>query len=101
MRILFVGYHNPYFETMTECIERAILKQGHQLATYDYGTWKIPGRIRDRISILNKWDLQSINDGLYDTALKFNPDLVLVNGGSTISAGTIEKSKNAFLNAKP
>lgn len=100
MRILFVCYHNPYFETMTECIERAILKQGHQLVSYDYRSWKIPGRIRDRINILHKWELQSINDGLYAAALKFDPELLLVNGAYTIAAGTIEKIKKRFPHCK-
>lgn len=100
MKILFVGYHNPHFQTLTECIERAIVGLGHELCTYDYRAWKIPGRIRDRINLIHQWELQFINDGLYAAALKFNPDLILVNGGYTISAQTITKIKKHLPHCK-
>ncbi|MFQ5964669.1 MAG: hypothetical protein ACE5KZ_10320 [Candidatus Scalinduaceae bacterium] len=61
MKILFSGYHNPNFITITEYIERAILKQGHELETYDYRSFIIPGRIREKVQFLDQCILKELN----------------------------------------
>jgi hypothetical protein len=100
MKILSVNYRNPHLETMTECIERAIVGMGHELKPYDYRSWTIPGRIRDRVPFLQNLNLRSLNNALASTALKFNPDLLLVTGGYTISGGTVEKIRKKVLECK-
>lgn len=89
MKILYVGYHNPNFISITEYIEGAIAGLGHELLTYDYRDWLIPGRVRDRVEFLHAWDISRINKNLIKKAEKFKPDILLVNGGWTISPNTI------------
>ncbi len=98
MKIFFVGYHNPHFLSFCEYIERAITSLGHDLESYDYRDWLVPGRIRDRVPALHKWDMQRINNNLIRKVEKFRPDVLLVTGGWTISAETIihlKKETNA------
>ena len=89
MKILFVGYHNKNFMTITEYIERAIVDLGHTLEIADYRDWHIPGRIRDRVGFLDAMDRKRINQDLVKHAQRFKPDLLLVNGGWTIYPETI------------
>ena len=89
MKILYVGYHNPNFMSIAEYVERAISGLGHDLESYDYRDWLIPGRIRSRVPFLNEWDEKRINKNLVKKIAKFKPDILLVNGGWTISPDTI------------
>jgi spore maturation protein CgeB len=98
MKIFYVGYHNPHFISFAEYVESAIKGLGHELATYDYRDWLIPGRIRDRVRFLHLWDLNRINENLIRKVKKFRPDIVLVNGGYTISAATVSTIRS-FSNA--
>ena len=93
MKIFFVGYHNPHFLSFCEYTERAIKSLGHELAVYDYRNWLIPGRIRDRVPVFHKWDMQRINLNLIAKVKKFQPDVLLVTGAWTISAETITRLK--------
>ncbi|MCK4821562.1 hypothetical protein KA005_37695 [bacterium] len=61
MKILFSGYHNPNFITITEYMESAIKALGHELIVFDDRQHIIPGRIRRRLKRLNRFDLQHIN----------------------------------------
>jgi len=94
MKFFFIGYHNPNFLSITECIERAIKRSGHTLMTADYRDWLIPGRLRDRISALNSWDMKRINGKILKQAMYFHPDVMLVNGGYTIFPETILEIKH-------
>jgi len=93
MKILFSSYHNPHFITITEYIERAIERLKHSLITYDDRKFIIPGRIRERMLFLQKWDLNRINNKLISLAARCKPDLCLVAGGHRIFPDTIKKIK--------
>ena len=94
MKILFSGYHNPYFFTITEYMERAIESLGHELFVFDDRQHIIPGRIRARIEWLNKFDLNHINREMVSLALKTKPDIAIITGGHRITASTIRTLKN-------
>jgi len=93
MRILFVGYHNPYFISITEYVERAIENLGHVLLSFDDRKFIIPGRIRDRIPFLEHLDLARINKQLLSFAIEHEPDICLVSGGHRIFSKTIKELK--------
>jgi spore maturation protein CgeB len=94
MKILFSGYHNPLFMTITEYIERAIQKTGHSLISFDDRAFIIPGRIRERAPFLQSWDLNRLNNKLISLAFRCEPALCLISGGQRVSPETIEKIKS-------
>ena len=57
MKILFSGYHNPDFLTITEYMEMAIENLGHKPVVFDDRRHIVPGRLRRKIGWLNKFDL--------------------------------------------
>jgi spore maturation protein CgeB len=93
MRILYSGYHNPHFMSITEYTERAIVSLGHTLKIYDDRRFLLPGRVRERIKFLQDMELSGINDGLVRTARKFNPDVYIASGGQRISSSSIDRIK--------
>jgi spore maturation protein CgeB len=90
MKILFSGYHNPNFVTITEYMESAIKALGHDLIVFDDRRHIIPGRIRQRIRWLDQFDLQHINKKMVSLTLKAKPDIVIVTGGHRISGSTVK-----------
>ena len=93
MKILVTGYHNPHYETVTEYMERAVQALGHDLLIFDDACHIVPGRIRSRISLLEKADLRHINGRLLARMQGTKPDLVLVTGGDRIREETIRALK--------
>ncbi len=91
MKILFTGYHNPHFVTITEYIENAIKKLGHELLSFDNREFIIPGRIRERIPFLQEVDLKRINHNLIRLIDSFQPELFLETGGHRIFPETIKR----------
>ena len=94
MKILFSGYHNPKFLTITEYMEMAIEALGHELLIFDDRQHIIPGRIRARIEWLNKFDLNHINREMVSLALKTKPDIAIITGGHRITASTVRALKD-------
>jgi len=90
MKILLSSYHNPHFITITEYIEFAIRKLNHELIRFDDRQHLVPGRIRNRIKFLERFDLQNINRKFISLALDTKPDLVIVAGGHRIQAKSIK-----------
>ena len=90
MKILFSGYHNPNFLTITEYMERAIESLGHELLIFDDREHIIPGRIRARIKWLHQFDLNHINREMISLALKTKPDIAIIAGGHRITALTVQ-----------
>ncbi len=90
MKILFSGYHNPNFITITEYIEQAIQTLGHDLIVFDDRQHIIPGRIRRRIKWVHELDLKHINKQFVSLSLNTRPDLVIVTGGHRIQAQSIK-----------
>jgi len=94
MKILFSGYHNPNFLTVTEYIENAFKSRGCEIFFFDNRRFLVPDIIRKKISYLNKLDLMRINNHLISVAKSFMPDLFLEAGGYRILAQTVHKIKN-------
>ena len=94
MLILFSGYHNPHFVTITEYTERAIEKLKHSLISFDDRAFIIPGRIRKNVLFLQNWELNRLNKKLISLALRYKPDYCLVSGGYRILPDTIKKMRD-------
>lgn len=93
MKILFCGYHNPHFLTITEYMEKAIVSLGHELCVYDDSQFLLPGRLRGSVNILHCFDLERLNRRLVSAAHKFGPDVCIMSGGERILPDTIEAIK--------
>jgi spore maturation protein CgeB len=91
MKILFSGYHNPHYDTVTEYMERALRALGHEVIVYDDREHIIPGRIRSRAGWLHRLDLANINRRLVKTARQGKVDAVVVTGGDRILGETIRR----------
>jgi len=80
MKILFVGHHMPHYLHTNVYREKAIRELGHELIFFDDRKFILPGRIRDRVVILQKWDFNRLNYKLIETAKDTQPDLIIVMG---------------------
>lgn len=96
MKILYAGYYNPHFMTVTEYVERALRGLGHELETMNYRSWLVPGRIRSRVRALDEWDAARLNRLLIRKAEKFRPDVLIVFGATNIYPGTVTEIKKRF-----
>ncbi len=95
MKVLFSGYKNPHFMAVTDYIEIGLKEMGHEVHFFDYRSYLLPGRIRDRVPALERWDLRRLNGSLRERARALKPDLFLVAGGHTIEPETIQAAKSA------
>ena len=93
MKILISGYHNPHYLTVTEYIEEATQRLGHEVRPFDDRRHLIPGRARYRFKRLNELDLLFINRNFLTLALDTKPQLVVVTGGFRISGESIRRLK--------
>ena len=93
MKILFSGYHNPHFETVTEYTESAIRESGDHLMVFDDRDFWLPGTVRQWSETLNRWDLRRLNRRLVTAASTHRPDVCLVQGGHRISANSIREMR--------
>lgn len=91
MRILVCGYHNPHYATITEYIERAVDRLGHERVSFDDRGHIFPGRLRKRIPILETISLAAINRNLVGIARRVQPDLILVLGGHRIRRAALQR----------
>jgi len=89
MRVLFSGYKNPHFQAVTDYIETALKDMGHEVLYFDYRSYSLPGRLRERMAFLENWDRRRLNGRLIEAARAFRPDLFLVCGGYTIEPRTV------------
>lgn len=90
MKVIFSANRNPYFETFTEYIEKAFKENNCEVMFFENRDFVIPGRIRDRMVYLKKWDLQRLNKKLISIAQTYKPDIFLEAGGWNILPDTIE-----------
>lgn len=93
MKVLFCGYHNPHFSTITEYVEGALRDLGHEVVVFDDRQLIFPGRVRDRIEGARRFALDYLNYQLRGLAAKVRPDLCLVSGGHRVSRETICRLK--------
>ena len=95
MNVLFAGYKNPSFWAVTDYVEMALMEMGHQVSYFDYRSYWIPGRLRDRFRALEDWDCRTLNRRLRSKIDKIRPDLFLVMGGYTLEPETIQAARRA------
>jgi len=95
MKVMFVGYHNSNFQTITEYIEFAFAKEGHECIPFDDRKFIIPGKIRALLPRLHSWDIERMNNKLIRLieSQEKKPDFCLVSGGHRIFSSTIKKIK--------
>lgn len=93
MNVLFTGYHNPHYPTVTEYIEEAIHSLGHALRIIDEGSHILPGRLRQRSSFIERIDLQWFNRHLLRTCDRFRPELFIASGGERVLPSTVTALK--------
>ena len=91
MKILFGGYHNPHFPTITEYIEAAIRSLGHDLFAFDDRQHIFPGRLRRRVAWMNRIDLDYINRQMLSLAERARPEVAIVSGGERILPETLRQ----------
>jgi spore maturation protein CgeB len=89
MKVLFSGYHNPHFYTITEYMETALRGLNHTVIMFDDRQHIIPGRIRQRVPWLHGIDGRFINRSLVALARDTDPEVALITGGHRISAATV------------
>ncbi|MBW1707098.1 MAG: glycosyltransferase [Deltaproteobacteria bacterium] len=80
MKILVVSNLNPHFTNTNVYRLNAIKKCGHKAMFFDDRAFFLPGRLRDRFSILNAWDMARLNSKLVHTVAEKKPDLCLFVG---------------------
>lgn len=90
MQILVTGYHNPHYLTIVEYIENSVEKTGHGLTSFEDHQFVIPGRIRNKICFLNRFDLQRTNNKLKSLVKEKKPDLIIVTQGFLILRETVQ-----------
>jgi spore maturation protein CgeB len=95
MKVLFSSNKNPHFITITEYIEKALNELRCQTVFFDNRNFRIPGRIRDRVPYLKKYDLRRINRKLISIINSLKPDLFLELGGNRILPETIDIIKKS------
>lgn len=93
MKVLFSGYHNPRFPTVTEYIEEAIEELGHRLVRFDNRRYRIPGPLRERVPALERADLRRINRDLLRLVDETRPDLFVEAGGHRILPSSVDRMR--------
>jgi len=93
VNVLFTGYHNPHYPTVTEYIEEAIRSLGHALRVIDEGCHILPGRLRQRSSFIERIDLQWFNRHILEACDRFRPDLFIALGGERVLPSTVSALK--------
>ncbi len=93
MKIIFCGYHNPHFMTVTEYAEKAIRTLGHDLITFNDADFLIPGRVRTAFKPLVDFDLRRLNRKLVRINKRYKPDICIVCDGYRILPEYVKEIK--------
>lgn len=89
MKILFFGYRNPDFITVTEYSERAFKAAGAEVDFFCDRSFYTPGTIRRAIPPLDNFELRLLNRRLLAEAAKVKPDAFLACGGTRVLPATL------------
>lgn len=95
MKVLCVGYKNPNYRAVADYIELGLAEMGHEVHSFDYRSYSLPGRARDALPVLEAWDRARINRRLRALCSELKPALFLVNGGHTLGPETIRAAKES------
>ena len=93
MKILFSSVSNPHFEALPDYLAVALRRLGHEIVRFDHRRRLLPGRLRRRMPILERFDRDQMNRRFLRTVRDIRPDLVLVNQGPALRWETIEASR--------
>jgi spore maturation protein CgeB len=94
MKVLFSSNINPNFKTFSDYIEKAFIEAGCETYFFENRDFVIPGRIRDRVVLLQEWDLRRLNKRLLEKAAEFKPQIYVEAGGWNILPDTIDILKS-------
>lgn len=89
MKVLFSGYRNPHYWTVTEYIEEAIRSLGHEVRIVDEGRHLVPGRLRQHAPLIERVDLHWFNRQVLRACDRFRPELFIASGGERILPSTV------------
>ncbi len=81
MKVLFCGYRNPSFRSITEYAESAFRSAGCEEIFFGDRSFLIPGRVRQLVPGLDTLELLRINRLLVRTATEIQPDMMFACGG--------------------
>ncbi len=96
MKILFAGWHNPNFRSITEYCESALVDLGHDVIPFEYRQYMAPGVLRNALPFVDALDNARINTKLINTVKKIKPALVFVLQGANILPGTIDHIRETY-----
>ena len=91
MKVILSSNRNPHFPAITEYVEHALKSICNGVIFFNNRDYNIPGRIRDRIRLLEKIDVRLINSNLLRTIRNIKPDLFLEVGGMRILPDTLKR----------
>lgn len=91
MKVLFSGYRNPHFLTITEYSEAAFAAAGAEVEFFGDRDYLIPGALRSRLPALERLDILRINRDLLRKAAAFRPDIFFACGGTRISPAAVRE----------
>lgn len=94
MKILFAGYRNPHFITVTEYAEKAFAAAGAEVRFFSDRKYILPGRLRQMSSFLEDLELRALNRRLLREAAREKPDMFFACGGIRILPSTLLALKN-------
>ncbi|MFB3816900.1 MAG: glycosyltransferase [Candidatus Methylomirabilales bacterium] len=95
MKLVLATTRNPGFPTITEYLERAVRRLGHEVTTFDDRAFLLPGRLRDAVPALQRLELARLNRGLVRCVRTRRADLLLCAGGERILPTTVAAARRA------
>ena len=94
MKTILSGAPNPHFEALPEYLAAALSRLGHEVTRFDHRDFLLPGRLRQRIGILDRLDRERLNARLLRLARSVRPDLLIVNQGTVLSRTTLDRLRD-------
>ncbi len=94
MTILFSGAFNPHFEALPEYLIAAFRRLGHRVETFDHRGYLLPGRVRRRVSALDRIDRSLLNRRFLRRVRAVRPDLVVVNQGTALAPSSLRVARD-------
>jgi spore maturation protein CgeB len=99
MKILLSTYYNARFAALNEYVETTLRRMGHEIVVFEHYRYRLPGRVRNRLSVLQSWEVGRLNHSLRQRTERERPDLLLVLAGITIAPDTIRSIRRSGVTA--
>jgi hypothetical protein len=94
MNVVLSGAFNPAFEALPEYLAAALRRLGHRVVLFNHRAFLLPGRVRARVPVLERFDRGRLNARLYRIVRRQRPDLVIVNQGMVLEGDTIARLRD-------